>query len=119
MEIHRKRKKGGAAGYMRDGRQSRDFIYVRETARASVLAMKKGKPGEVYNGGTGRSTDFNTIFGIIKEEMKYEKEAKHILNPLKSYQIFKQADISKATRELDFILEYDLRKGGQGDDPFL
>jgi UDP-glucose 4-epimerase len=94
-----------------DGRQSRDFIYVRDTARASVLAMKKGKPGEVYNVGTGRSTDFNTIFDIVKEEMKYEKDAKYIPNPLKSYQMFTQANISKTARELDFTPEYDIRKG--------
>jgi UDP-glucose 4-epimerase len=94
-----------------DGRQSRDFIYVRDTARASVTAMKKGKQGEVYNVGTGRSTDFNTIFGIVKEEMKYENEAKYIPNPLKSYQMFTQADISKTTRELGFNPEYDIRKG--------
>lgn len=94
-----------------DGRQSRDFIYVRDTARASILAMKKGKPGEVYNVGTGRSTNFNTIFSIIKEEMKYEKEAEYISNPLKSYQIFTQADISKTTREFSFAPEYDISKG--------
>jgi UDP-glucose 4-epimerase len=94
-----------------NGKQSRDFIYVRDTARASILAMKKGKQGEVYNVGTGRSTDFNTILGIVKEEMKYEKEAKYIPNPLKSYQMFTQADISKTTRELGFAPEYDIRKG--------
>ena len=94
-----------------DGRQSRDFIYVRDTARASVLAMKKGKPGEVYNVGTGKSTDFNTIFGIVKEEMKYEEVAKFTPNPLNSYQMFTQANISKTVRELGFAPEYDVRKG--------
>jgi UDP-glucose 4-epimerase len=94
-----------------DGRQSRDFIYVRDTARASVLAMKKGDAGEVYNVGTGKSTDFNTIFGIVKEEMKYEGVAKYTPNSLKSYQMFTQADISKTARELGFAPEYDIRKG--------
>lgn len=42
-----------------DGRQGRDFIYVEDTARASVLAMEKGRPGEAYNVGTGTTTDFN------------------------------------------------------------
>ena len=52
-----------------DGTQRRDFIYIEDTARASVLAMKNGTPGEAYNVGTGKTTDFNTIFRIIKEEM--------------------------------------------------
>ena len=57
-----------------DGKQRRDFIYVRDTSRASILAMKKGKPGEVYNVCTGISTDFNTVFQIVREKMKYNGE---------------------------------------------
>ena len=52
-----------------DGTQRRDFIYIKDNARASVLAMEKGKTGAAYNIGTGVSTDFNTIYEIIKEEM--------------------------------------------------
>ena len=32
-----------------DGTQGRDFIYVEDTARASLLAMKNRIPGESYN----------------------------------------------------------------------
>ena len=94
-----------------DGKQSRDFIYVKDTARASLLAAKNGKPGETYNVGTGRSTNFNEIFNIIKTEMMYEGEARHIPNPLKSYQQYTQADMSKTERELGFVSEYDIAKG--------
>lgn len=94
-----------------DGTQRRDFIYVEDTARASVLAMERGKNGEVYNVGTGISTDFNTIFKIIKEEMSFDGDAIHIPNPLKSYQMFTQADITKTKRDLNFEPEYDIRKG--------
>ena len=74
-----------------DGKQSRDFIYVEDTARASVLAMQKGKPGEAYNVGTGITTDFNTIYNAVAEEMHSKIQAKHIPNPLKNYQYFTQA----------------------------
>lgn len=94
-----------------DGKQSRDFIYVKDTAKASILAMKRGKSGEVYNVGTGNSTNFNEIINIIKTEMKYEGEVKYVKNPLKSYQKFTQADISKAREQLGFKPEYDLRTG--------
>jgi len=94
-----------------DGTQKRDFIYVEDTARASVLAMERGKSGEVYNVGTGVSTDFNTIFRIIKEEMNFDGDAVYVPNPLKSYQMFTQADITKSKRDLGFEPEYDIRRG--------
>jgi UDP-glucose 4-epimerase len=94
-----------------DGSQKRDFIYVKDTAKASILAMERGKNGEVYNIGTGVSTDFNTIFKIIKEEMNFDGDAIYVPNPLKSYQMFTQADITKSKRDLGFEPEYDIRKG--------
>ena len=94
-----------------DGTQRRDFIYVEDTARASVLAMKNGTPGETYNVGTGKSPDFNTIFHIVKEEMCYQGEAEHVPNPLKSYQMFTLADITKARGELRFGPRYEIRDG--------
>ncbi|MEM3455568.1 MAG: NAD-dependent epimerase/dehydratase family protein [Candidatus Micrarchaeia archaeon] len=94
-----------------DGSQSRDFIFVEDAARASILAMEYGKNGETYNIGTGTSTDFNTIFQIIKEEMNYKKEAVYVTNPLKHYQRFTQADLTKTKKDLGFYPEYDIRKG--------
>ena len=94
-----------------DGRQSRDFIYAKDTARASILALEKGKSGEVYNVGTGRTTDFNTIFEIVKMETRYEGDADHIQNPLKNYQLFTQADLNKTSEHLGFRPEYDIRRG--------
>ena len=94
-----------------DGTQKRDFIYVEDNARASVLAMENGKPGEAYNIGTGVSTDFNTIYSIIKNEMHSDIEAKHVKNPFASYQMYTQADMEKTKNDLGFIPEYDIRKG--------
>ena len=94
-----------------DGRQSRDFIYVRDVARASWLALEKGKPGETYNIGTGITTDFNNIFSTVKKATGFKGEARHVPNPLKSYQNFTQADMSKTRRELGFSSEYDIERG--------
>jgi len=94
-----------------DGKQRRDFIYVEDTARASIMAMENGIPGETYNVGTGVSTEFNEIFQIVKEEMNYDGSPEYIPNPLRSYQMFTQADMSKTKRELKFSPEYDVRKG--------
>ncbi|MEM0135238.1 MAG: NAD-dependent epimerase/dehydratase family protein [Thermoplasmatales archaeon] len=78
-----------------DGRQSRDFIYVEDTARASILAMEHGIPGEAYNIGTGVTTTFNGIYQIVKEEMNSTVEPRYVPNPLRNYQYFTQADIQK------------------------
>jgi nucleoside-diphosphate-sugar epimerase len=94
-----------------DGEQSRDFIYVEDTARSSVLAMERGLPGEAYNIGTGTTTKFNEIYRMVAEEMHSEVQAEHIPNPLKNYQYFTQADISKARRDLGFVPQFDLRSG--------
>ena len=94
-----------------DGTQKRDFIYVKDNARASVLAMENGKPGDAYNIGTGVSTDFNTIYSIIKNEMHSDIEAKHVKNPFASYQMYTQADMEKTKKDLGFVPEYDIRKG--------
>ncbi len=94
-----------------NGKQSRDFIYVEDTARASVLAIRNGTPGEAYNIGTGRTTDFNTIFQIVKEETSYHGVAEYVPNPLKSYQMFTLADITKAKEELKFEPKFGIREG--------
>ena len=94
-----------------NGEQGRDFIYVEDTARASILEMLKGKPGEAYNVGTEITTDFNTIYNAVEEEMHSKIQAKHIPNPLKNYQYFTQADITKAKKDLGFEPEFNLISG--------
>ncbi len=36
-----------------DGTQSRDFVYVEDIAETTIRVMGRGRPGEVYNVGTG------------------------------------------------------------------
>ena len=92
-----------------DGTQRRDFIYVRDNVRATKLAFDRGKPGESYNVGTGISTDFNSIAKLVKEITESDSPVKHIPNPLKSYQMFTQADLTKTSEDLGFMPEYELR----------
>ncbi len=94
-----------------DGTQRRDFIYVEDAARATVLALERGEPGEAYNVGTGSSYSFNEVFAVLKEELGFNVEPVYVKNPLKSYQTFTQADITKAKAELGFEPAYDLRSG--------
>ena len=94
-----------------DGTQSRDFIFIKDAARASILAMKNGKAGDVYNVGTGVSTDYNKIFDIIKGETNYDGTAEYVPTPIKNYRQFTQADLSHTKDHLNFIPEFDLTTG--------
>ena len=94
-----------------DGEQRRDFIYIDDNVKGTYLAMEKGVPGESYNIGSGNSNTFNRIYKIVKEQMNSDLEAEYIKNPLKSYQFFTQADMSKAKKDLGFVPEYDIATG--------
>ncbi len=94
-----------------DGTQSRDFIYVKDIAKANIKAAENGKSGESYNVGTGVTTSFNDIYKLIRNAFDSDLEPIYSPVPYKSYQLFTQADMTKATHELKFKPEYDLRKG--------
>jgi UDP-glucose 4-epimerase len=92
-----------------DGTQSRDFIYVKDAAAASIAAYEKGKPGESYNVGTGITTSFNEIAAMTKSICKSDSKIVHVLNPYRNYQMFTQANMTKTFRELGFRPLYDLK----------
>lgn len=47
-----------------DGSHTRDFVYVKDVARANIMALLSGKNG-IYNVGSGKETSVNDIFGLI------------------------------------------------------
>lgn len=54
-----------------DGTQSRDFVHVTDIARANSLAMTEAPSGfQVYNIGTGKPIDVNTIARAYGTEMQ-------------------------------------------------
>jgi len=94
-----------------DGKQSRDFIYVKDVANANLLAATKGVSGSAYNIGTGKTNSFNHILRVVCECMGRQVEPRYEPIPFKSYQMFTQANISKARQELGFEPQYDLKGG--------
>ena len=49
-----------------DGKQSRDFVSVADVVRANMLAAESDHGGEVFNIGTGISTQINKLADIIE-----------------------------------------------------
>ena len=56
-----------------DGKQRRDFTYVKDVARANYLAMTSNKvgSGEVINIGNGHNRSVNRIANLIGGEKQY------------------------------------------------
>ena len=51
-----------------DGRQTRDYVYVSDVARANLAALTYDGPPLVVNIGSGQETDVVTLFKLIREE---------------------------------------------------
>ncbi len=94
-----------------DGTQSRDFIYIDDAVEATILAMERGRAGEIYNVGSGVSTSFNEIFRVIKELTNYNGEPLYVPIPYKSYQKFTLADMNKTFTELGFRPKFSIKDG--------
>ncbi|MEM3641846.1 MAG: SDR family oxidoreductase [Candidatus Bathyarchaeia archaeon] len=95
-----------------DGEQMRDFTYVKDVAKANLLAMNnKRAVGEVFNVATGKPTTIKRLAEIL-----LEITGKKHLNPIyaeprpgdikQSY-----ADISKAKEILRYFPEVSLEEG--------
>jgi UDP-glucose 4-epimerase len=93
-----------------DGLQLRDFVHVADVAQANLRAALNGRPGGVYNIGTGQGTTIRELAELIMELMARS-------TPIE-YQGFRAAevrrslaDISRARRELGFAPAYTMREG--------
>lgn len=91
------------------GKQTRDFVFVQDVIEAGMLALKKNKIG-VFNIGTTKETDINTIFRIIKKITNSDCKEIHI--PAKAGEQKKSClDFRKAKKELNWQPKYNLDKG--------
>jgi len=92
-----------------DGKQTRDFIYVKDVVQANLLAMQSSVTG-TFNIGSGQSTDLNTLASSLEKIMKvslppvYEKPRSGDIRDSVS-------DITAAKKALEYQTEYSLEKG--------
>ncbi len=59
-----------------DGKQTRDYVFIRDVARASMLALESDYCGAL-NIGTGQEVDVNTLFGILRREIDPTAPERH------------------------------------------
>jgi UDP-glucose 4-epimerase len=95
-----------------DWNQTRDFIYVEDVERATMVVMeKKLSKFEIVNIGTGKNTSFNEIVEIINRKLGKNIKPKYVPNPIKNYVFHTLADTSKAEKLLDFKPRVSLEEG--------
>tara|TARA_S200000501_G_C20850676_1_gene755555 strand:- start:1551 stop:2552 length:1002 start_codon:yes stop_codon:yes gene_type:complete len=85
-----------------NGKQSRDFVYVKDVARAFFLAAKTKFNGQIYNVGTGKPQSVNHLVSLIGGKKLFIPDRPG--EPRKS-----SADISKIKKELKWypLIKFD------------
>lgn len=91
-----------------DGRQRRDFVHVRDVARAFRLAMQSpAAPGHVINIGSGHSYSIAQVAELLAEAMDLPRLMPQIIGKARSGDIRHCfADISKARSLLGYAPEH-------------
>lgn len=100
---------GGSPKIFGDGRQTRDYVYVEDVARAMLLAFDRADGG-VFNIGTGRETSVIELYDAIQEVSGVRRSAD--LAPARLGELQRSVlDPSLAGRELDWTAERTLPEG--------
>lgn len=94
-----------------DGSTTMDFVYVRDIARANVVALQAEVTDEAFNIGNCEETSLkgllNVLLKVNHSTLSPEFRAENSINPVSR----RLADISKAKKLLDFTPTVTLEKG--------
>ncbi len=94
-----------------DGKQTMDFVYVTDIARANILAAEANISDEVFNVASGVETSLNdlayALMKVMGADMHPEYGPERKVNPVPR----RLADTSKAKDLLSFEAQVDLEAG--------
>jgi UDP-glucose 4-epimerase len=94
-----------------DGKQTMDFIYVADVARAYVLSAKSSATDDVFNVASGVETSLNELaramLAAMGSGLGIEHAPERKVNPVRR----RLADVSKAQRMIGFSAEVSLEQG--------
>jgi UDP-glucose 4-epimerase len=92
------------------GEQTRDYVYVRDVARANVLALEGNLPSGAYNIGTAIETDVNQLYELMQDISGRNLPAKR--GPAKpGEQLRSSIDPARAGRAFGWRPEMELAAG--------
>lgn len=93
-----------------DGEQTRDFVNVKDVAKANFYAATVAKKTEVYNVGCGQNITINQLAQYVQEASGIQTTIEYA-PPRKGEVLHCRADISRLKHDLGFEPEADMRAG--------
>ncbi len=94
-----------------DGKQSMDFIYVEDVARATLLALKSNINEGCYNVGTGKETSLRTLLNLLLKVNKSKLKPVFEKQRVATHVTRRRADIKRAIKDLKFSAKVSLKDG--------
>jgi UDP-glucose 4-epimerase len=92
------------------GEQTRDYVYVKDVARANVLALENQVPSGAYNIGTGLETSVNRLYDLLLEISARDLPPQH--GPSKAgEQLRSCVDATLAGHTLDWYAQTGIHAG--------
>jgi len=107
-------KKGEQPLIYGDGKQTMDFIYVEDVARATVLALTSDVCNKVFNCASGVETSLDSLCRALLKAMNSPLKPKYMPIPADRSKIEvyrRKADVAKAAKLLNFKTQVDLAQG--------
>lgn len=92
-----------------NGKQSMDFVNVKDVVRANIMAMESNVENEIFNIGTGKTTSIREIAYMLIEQSG--KNIEPIFKPREVIVTERRADVRKAKEMLGFEAEVDIKEG--------
>ena len=94
-----------------DGRQTMDFVYIDDVARANVLALASDCSDDVFNVASGTETSLRdlavALLRVMDSHLRPEYGPERAVNPVRR----RLADTTKAEEQLDFKARIALEEG--------
>jgi len=103
-------KAGQRPRIFKHGEQKRDFVYVKDAVKGSILALEATESG-IYNLGSGQARSFNELVDILNKYLGTKLTADYIDNPHAHYQNFTEADFNNARSALGYAPQFSLEAG--------
>lgn len=92
-----------------DGKQSMDFVNVKDVVRANIMGMESDVENEIFNVGTGKTTSIREIAYMLIELVG--KDVEPIFKPRQVIVTERRADVRKAKEMLGFEAKIDIKEG--------
>ena len=99
--------KGESPVIFGDGKQTRDFIYVKDIVQSNLKAMNADLHWGVFNVGTGVGTTVNGVASILQSKINSKIEPVYIDATPEELR-YSVADIKRIEAQLNFIPQYNI-----------